>query len=234
MSHFTVLVVGENPEDQLAPFSENLTLERYVEYTRDGLIKYERDSIEKYRLGPYQEFINNPDEYTKNCKNDNHIKFLKEEFPLRILWTDDEVYKYAIRYHTASDIGKDGEVYSTRNPNSKWDWCQLGGRWAGSIKVKDGIIRDQPNFSYGWDNKSIKEVMSQPLTDSAIKKDIANIDEISTFAVLKDGVWYERGSMGWFGMVHDEKDENAWSQEITKLIESLPDDVLLSIYDCHI
>ena len=38
MSHFTVMVVGENPEEQLAPFNENLKVE-LVE-TRAAMLSY--------------------------------------------------------------------------------------------------------------------------------------------------------------------------------------------------
>jgi hypothetical protein len=55
-----------------------------------------------------------------------------------------------------------------------------------------------------------------------------------TFAVLKDGVWYERGSMGWWGMVANEQDRNAWNEQVTALIDSLPDDTLMTVVDCHI
>jgi hypothetical protein len=40
--------------------------------------------------------------------------------------------------------------------------------------------------------------------------------------------------MGWFGVVHDEKDENKWDDELERLLISIPDETLLSVYDCHI
>ena len=33
--------------------------------------------------------------------------------------------------------------YSTYNPDSKWDWYSVGGRWANSIKTKDGEFCDE-------------------------------------------------------------------------------------------
>lgn len=55
---------------------------------------------------------------------------------------------------------------------------------------------------------------------------------IMTFAVLKDGKWYERGSMGWWGYVSDEIDD--WDEQFYKLFESLDDDTRLTVVDCHI
>lgn len=56
----------------------------------------------------------------------------------------------------------------------------------------------------------------------------------TTFSVLKDGKWYERGEMGWWGMVANEKEKDAWVDEFYKLVMDLPDDTLLSVYDVHI
>jgi hypothetical protein len=38
--------------------------------------------------------------------------------------------------------------------------------------------------------------------------------------------------MGWWACVSDEKDN--WSEEFAKLLDEIPDDTLLSVYDCHI
>jgi hypothetical protein len=57
---------------------------------------------------------------------------------------------------------------------------------------------------------------------------------ISTFAVVKDGQWYEKGRMGWWAMVSDEKDQDVWNEQFAGLIDGLPDDTLLSVVDCHI
>lgn len=57
---------------------------------------------------------------------------------------------------------------------------------------------------------------------------------LSTFAVLKDGQWHERGSMGWWGCVSDEKDKDEWRKQFASLIDGLPDDTLLTVVDCHI
>jgi len=57
---------------------------------------------------------------------------------------------------------------------------------------------------------------------------------VQTFAVLKDGQWYERGSMGWWGCVSGEKNPGEWDREFAALIDSLPDDTQLTVVDCHI
>ena len=62
----------------------------------------------------------------------------------------------------------------------------------------------------------------------------ARDNALSTFAVLKDGKWYQKGEMGWWAMVSNEKDQRDWNKEFNDLIDGLADDTLLSVYDCHI
>ena len=59
-------------------------------------------------------------------------------------------------------------------------------------------------------------------------------EAVVTYALLKDGKWYQRGQMGWWGMASDEKDQDVWNQEFTKIVDSLPDDTMLTVVDCHI
>jgi hypothetical protein len=40
--------------------------------------------------------------------------------------------------------------------------------------------------------------------------------------------------MGWWAVVSNPKDQNEWNGQIKEMIDSLPDDTLISIYDCHI
>ncbi len=226
MSHFTVMVIGNEPETQLAPFNENLETPRYVKYTKEQIIAKGKKDIEDYKNGIYARFLVDPDKYELDCKNQRHVDFLKNEFPLRLNWSDDEIYAHEIDWYEKEKIGSEGEVYSTCNPKSKWDWYSLGGRWSGSIKLKDG--------AKGNIGKGSLVCRNEAGIDQAKKGDIANFDELSTFAILKDGEWFERGEMGWWGVTHNEKDEDLWNQEFKKLIDGLHEDTLISIYDCHI
>lgn len=290
MSHYCVLVIGENPEEQLAPFDENLDVPRYVKLTKEQVISKGRKDIEDYKNGTYAKYLENPKEYKESCSNKGHIEYLEEEFPKKLAWSDEEIYQDEIQYEDEADIGEDGEVYSTYNPKSKWDWYQLGGRYSGRIILKDnatGTLGDLTLLAsddYKKEHEQWKHTGAK--VDQAYKRDIdfekmlqdriytakeeyakfkkelllAKTDEerinicfwnnikldtteeqfldsvtaFSSFAVLKDGVWYERGGMGWWGVVSNEKDVKEWQSEFDKLLKSLPDDTLLSIYDCHI
>jgi len=295
MSHFAILVIGDNVEEQLAKYDENIEMPRYVKHTKEELIAKEKESIEEYKNTTYAEYLADPVKYAENVNNEGHLKYLREDFPKKLEMNDEEIYQYAMRYYDEDQIGPNGEVYSTYNPDSKWDWYEVGGRWAGTIAVKDGVEIDEPNFSWGWDADSRAKVIAEGLkTDSAYVKDVdfskmhrteedyknalrfwelivegdkpKNKEEeeqvkwsfykpeyyikrykdketyakcnssFSMWAVVKDGVWYEKGEMGWWAM-SSETDDEALDWEMNffdRFIKDLPEDTLITVVDCHI
>lgn len=62
----------------------------------------------------------------------------------------------------------------------------------------------------------------------------ARLKSFSTFAFVKDRQWQEMGEMGWFGCVSDAKDESEWARTVRAFMDSLGDDELVTIIDCHI
>ncbi len=54
------------------------------------------------------------------------------------------------------------------------------------------------------------------------------------FAYVLDGQWHERGNMGGFGIVLDEKDENAWRIHLEELVAKLRQTHWVTVVDCHI
>jgi hypothetical protein len=60
----------------------------------------------------------------------------------------------------------------------------------------------------------------------------ARRESFQTFAVVKDGKWYEKGEMGWWGIVTNETDD--WSTKFSELIEGLSPETFLAVVDCHI
>ena len=227
MSHFIVMVIGDEPENQLAPFDENLVLPRYIEYTREQAIEKSKTEVKMYAEGIYADYLADKKKYIKLHDNTNHIKYLSEKFPKKLNWTDEEHYQSVLDWYENDDIDDKGNLYSTFNPKAQWDWYQLGGRWSGLIKLRedattDGIVGQSGVFG------------NEPGIDQALKGDIDNLNELKTFALLKHGKWHEKGSMGWWGTSSDNKDEGKWDKKIEELLADVSDDTLISIYDCHI
>jgi hypothetical protein len=54
------------------------------------------------------------------------------------------------------------------------------------------------------------------------------------YALLHNGEWHERGTMGWFGMSRDDMDEREWESKVISFFEMLPEDTRLTAVDLHI
>lgn len=300
MSHFSVLVVGADVEKQLAPFQENNMGDCPKEYI---------------------EFIDKTDEIAKGyeaklCASDGAD--FKAEYPT--------IEAYAEDYHGYKKDEVLGRYGYWENPNAKWDWYRIGGRWAGHFKLKAGVTAPAPRPGYEVafgqeqpaDNTAdtatkseidFEKMREDAAHDAALEydyvagifgdlpahkpwaefSDIENIEERraayrvqprimawheagkiplherrklpvdltfgnpddyvasrdhfinlarlragSTFAVLLNGKWYERGEMGWWACVSNEKDTETWLSMFHKMLDELPGDTQLTVVDCHI
>lgn len=292
MSHFSVLIIGENPEGQLEPFDEGIE----TEPVQQGEVSEEEQ----------QRFI---DYYKKEITG---LTFAELYAKKGDDWNSNN-YK----------LGDDGKwyEYTTYNPDSKWDWYSLGGRWSGFFKMKPGIdsVTGRPGVfdnvpEEGYSDQAIKGdidfegmkndagdkareyhkkvmkafggvlpvvelkwkdlIADESITDIDAKRQMyhnqpaiirtksicdLNRDELgyffdleefeadeekhvqdakdrvlTTYAVLKDGEWIGKGEMGWWGISSGDMDQDEWNKKVTELVDSLPDDTLLSMYDCHI
>lgn len=54
---------------------------------------------------------------------------------------------------------------------------------------------------------------------------------ITSFAFLRDGKWAEKGRMGWWACVSEEKEN--WGAQFADLLGAVPEDHFLTIVDCH-
>lgn len=299
MSHFTVMVIGATDvEAALQPFHE-----------------YECTGIKDQ----YVIWVDETDEVRKEFTSSiEHQQEYGDMATFARKW---------FGYEESED--KPGTYGYWTNPNRKWDWYQIGGRWSGFLKLKAGVkgklgsrslldsspddrrgragqarkgdidvagMRDEAGEKAGakWDiinpviaphemtymDWKLSQEMSMrngavdyelarktyhgqdlmmavqavtadknhPHRDMFVWLDdvqqylrprdefvqIARNGAIGTFAVLKDGKWAERGEMGWFGMVSNEQDKNAWDQQFNDMFDALPDDTLVTIVDCHV
>jgi hypothetical protein len=57
---------------------------------------------------------------------------------------------------------------------------------------------------------------------------------IAPFAYIHDGKWYECGQMGWFGTSSNNQSKDAWGRQFMEVLNSMSDDTMVSLVDCHI
>ena len=214
MSHFITYVFQKerNYEELLAPYREDMYVVPYIEYTREQAIKAVRDEIEDYKNTTYAEYLKNPAKYAERCSNQRHLDYLKSEFPTMLEWTDDECYEYKREDFDDDMVDAEGNLWSIYNPNAKWDWYSKGGRWNKCIITKDG--------------EEVNEADASEIDLDKTDVPFAFVDPI--------GRWFERGKMGWWGVVIDPKDPDAWEKCYREFIKTLGDDVTVTAIDCHI
>lgn len=210
--------------------------------------------------------------YSENLQVDPYISFTRQEaidyarkhykgFEEK---TDEECWKFM-----ADDAGEgmtdaDGNILTTYNPRSKWDWWSEGGRWSGMLtchgkEVDSGRVGD---LEFGIDQEVYKDCLR--FWDVAIDHKPAGPGEeyttfykeeyyreyygdretyarhqaqFSTFAVVTpDGEWHEKGHMGWFGCSSETAEEaKDWEDHYReRFIDTADPDWYLTIVDCHI
>lgn len=232
MSHFSVMVIIPKG-----------TEEHMEDYLTKVLENYnENKEVEPYIYIPAEELTK---EYLKN----------KDEFGYTSL--EDFAKK-----HYGLEIDKEGNLISTRNPQGKWDWWEIGGRWTNLLLLKDGNEAEFGkirNIDFqGIEERNIQErksiwqkyINSKGTKDDKLLKFIYGIrkddtektfiergTKFNTFSVIdKEGKWHERATMGWFGMDDGtEEQEREWESNFYKnFIEPLDEEDGIVIVDCHI
>lgn len=104
---------------------------------------------------------------------------------------------------------EDGVYGYTHNPDAKWDWYEIGNRWDGFILGKDGGEHNVAPFNeVDWDKMFVP-------------KDGEDWNRIPFCLVDTDGYWHEKGEMGWFACVSNEKDKDTWENEVKSYIKHL-------------
>jgi hypothetical protein len=124
--------------------------------------------------------------------------------------TAQEKYDEYIKY--VEDYDDQDRPISTYNPDSKWDWYVIGGRW-------DGWIND-------------KEASSESVGDnSATTEEAIARNKIPHAIVTPLGEWLERGQMGWFATLITENEH--WDSDGKAILARYPGHRIV-IVDAHI
>lgn len=123
MSHFSVMVIGEDIEDQLAPFHEFECTGNDDEYIED--VDITDETKETFNEDSYETFA----EYIQDYYGTTIVPYGTEPD-----LSDEHRYGYAL----VDENGEITKVIRRTNPNAKWDWWVLGGRWRNFLKLKEG------------------------------------------------------------------------------------------------
>ena len=207
MTHFSVGIIVPSHElsnlqafitEQMAPYDENTEVEPYVSYSvEQAQADLTRD------ITRFEGIIERQDANFNLEKCQEHLEKLR-------VTTPDDKYREYVEYHKHFD--EDGDPISTYNPESKWDWFVIGGRW-------DGWINDC-------------DTSSEAVSDNiATTEAVLERNKIPHAIITPDGQWHEHGQMGWFGIMLTEND--AYQSEARLLLGQFPGQHII-ILDAHI
>lgn len=163
MSHYSVMVLGGNPEDQLAPFDENTeVLESNSLVFADRTAEYEDDFcnlvLEAWQL-PSGKILLSPEDISATSAfaltgPPPPDAFKVSVFPDKVF---PDLDSFVHDYHQQARHPENDKYGYFYNPQAKWDWYQLGGRWTGFFKLKKkrhgltgeaGIVTSPPKQGY--------------------------------------------------------------------------------------
>jgi len=92
---------------------------------------------------------------------------------------------------------------TTLNPDGRWDWYEIGGRWNGRIK----------------------EAKRNVISTRALRKSPHLKDSLPYYVVTPDGTWLEHqsffGDGRWSGRL-ERKPDDLWFREVTEALEDYP------------
>lgn len=163
MSHFTVLAIirkgnHQTLESLLAPYDESKRVLPYVAKTKAQLITEKAQEIEKYRRSHKAALKLTKDEYRAIAGKEDfygNYDLMRKRLPYgygSIDLTDEDALFKRVKQTYDDELNEDGDLISTYNPNSKWDWYDVGGRWGGQLHLKDGFPSDSaPACLVDWD-----------------------------------------------------------------------------------
>jgi hypothetical protein len=206
MTHFTVgIIVAEGVPDvetyiaeQMEPYYEHTEAEPYVCYSVEQAAGDIRRDIQRLEQILRRQ---DPDYNLDKCRD--LLEKLRRTTP-------EERYAEYIRSHETFD--DQGRPISTCNPDSKWDWYVIGGRWDGWINDK------QTSGESAIDNTATTE---QTLARGKIPHAI----------ITPDGEWHEHGRMGWWAVLLTENED--WDADARAILARYPGHRLV-IVDAHI
>lgn len=202
---------------------------------------YEGLEVEPYVVNTKEKFL---PEYIENNKIENPEEITDEDL------LDDLGFHYS--------IDEDGNILTTYNPNNKWDWWTVGGRWDNYLVRQDGthtneaLIKEltfaqNPSEKYRL-KKEYEELVSgqkeNAIYNARYYEDVyGDADTFAAFfapnvfraVVTPDGEWHEVGEMFWFGLSSESaEDMRKWVKRYySDFIEPYMD-YYATVVDMHI
>jgi hypothetical protein len=241
--HFVCIAAGENPDAVMKPYNKNDEVEPYVKYK----FKDAKKIKEKY-IEIYEGILNNENETVDKESLQDIVDDLKD-------MTVDEFYEDLTDGLEIDE--KTGDAISRENIDGKYSYYSLGKLFSIPFLTKDGrevfqarkseIDWEKIHLSGGEIYKRAWEMVmeeSEPTTDyektifENMKDKTTYFDKFETkenYVVSNTAFWgyaFVSDKRGWMGESESDSQFTWMSCFYDMFIKPLPDDTLLTIYEC--
>ena len=213
MSHFVGLCFGENWENDIEKFDEGLQVEGYIAYTKeDAIQKAIARQAEKYDWA-----VKTLDKDGISTQTYDYCTDLVKKGPTL---TPQEAWEIVKKW--GYEMDENDNLISHYNPDSRWDWYSIGGRWSGFLPLKE------------LDSEGDHLTTNEALVGEIDWEYLLN-EKFPPFCfVTEDGEWIEKGEMGWWGMSFNEQPEDDWATQFKDYLSTLDSNCLVTVIDFHI
>ena len=277
MSHFTVIVFGDDVEGQLTPYDEEIEAAPYFKKDEDWILKWGREKlpdIENPTLEQIAKAVSSKDEkYEVRDGKIGHITTYNllskwDWYCVGGRWTG----YFPLKKGRTGEVGSPGLMTSPAEPGYA-DIARLKdidvarARREAASEARKGFTMWQRIFEeHGkpesfesisgsgitiekarelfWKQPAVKAVSEARLSfgcpveqfgfDRKAYVDKARDSALVPFAYVVNGEWFERGKMGWFACVSDEKSMELWQKQFQKVLDNTDPETFLTLVVCHI
>lgn len=213
MSHFVGLCFGDYWESNLDAYDEGLEVEEYVVYTKDEAI----DIVKQNHAKAYESAI----EYLRKSDiTESNKEYYQSIVDKGLFISYEDAWKKVLDWGYKLD--DEENLLSTYNPDSKWDWYSIGGRWSGFLCTKE---KDDEGNPIRVNQAQFKDIDWDYMFENHI---------VPFNYVTEEGGWREKGEMGWWGMTTNEMEQDDWDDNFKRYLKLVEDDCLVTVIDFHI
>jgi len=150
------------------------------------------------------------------------------------------------------DIDMEGmREQAKKEANETWDdlekilkgrelpsWNEIRKQYGDDLNAARSFYHDIPvvkelnqHEKFRWSLGDLKETYG-PDRESYIQQKVDSI--LVPFSFVDENGWHERGNMGWWGAVSDEKDKQTWVQTFMDVFNNADPESYVTVVDCHI
>lgn len=242
--HFVCIVAGDNPEKLLEQYNGNKNVEPYVVYKYKDANKIKNCTIKYYES--LKETINVPIEIEYLINSILDLKEMSDEEFFETLCDRKDYY-----------INENGDIMSNKNPEAKFSYYNKGKLFSIPFLTKDGReIYQAKKSEIDWDkihlnggdayrrvwemvmeNSEPNDEHEQVLYDN-MKDKVSYFEKFETkenYIISNTAFWgyaFLSENTGWLD-AEDINDQFVWMKNYYDLyIKNLPEDTLLTIFEC--